>query len=250
MTETRVRPETVTPDMLDDLFWSHVDKNGPNGCWEWTGALNQSGYAQIRRWGFTWQVHRLTYEAHYGERPQQQVDHLCKNTRCCNPEHLEDVTPAENNRRSDSPSAKFARATHCIRGHEFPTESEPGKARICKPCRDAHYRRVWPKRYVPVEATGLVGGHGAHLVDGVWACKCGLTYGPGSRKFGYDSQRQHRADLLATGIPAKSNKRRWTKREVHECGTRWYFYPDLGEAGLWTCSGCGSVRGLVDGEDR
>jgi hypothetical protein len=45
-------------------------------------------------------AHRFYYEQHVGPIPEGlQLDHLCRNTRCVNPAHLEPVTGAENMRR-------------------------------------------------------------------------------------------------------------------------------------------------------
>ena len=45
-------------------------------------------------------VHRLSWAHHTGEIPDGlEVDHLCRNKACCNPDHLECVKPKENSRR-------------------------------------------------------------------------------------------------------------------------------------------------------
>ena len=41
------------------------------------------------------------------------LDHLCRNTICVNPDHLEIVTPRENVLRGFGPTAIKARQTHC-----------------------------------------------------------------------------------------------------------------------------------------
>lgn len=52
-----------------------------------------------------------------------QIDHLCRNHDCVNPEHLEVVTQAENMRRGIGATAINARKTHCKHGHEFTPEN-------------------------------------------------------------------------------------------------------------------------------
>lgn len=82
-----------------------------NGCWIWTGRQNSSGYGRAG-WGEGSRVayvHRITYhllvDAGAPVFPGRaagtaQVDHLCFTPACCNPDHLELVTPSENVRRS------------------------------------------------------------------------------------------------------------------------------------------------------
>lgn len=98
-----------------------------DGCWLWTGTLNHLGYgttsdASTGRKHVL--AHRLVYETMVGPIPEGlTLDHLCRVRRCVNPSHLEPCTLTENLRRGESPSARNARKTHCIRGHEFTIEN-------------------------------------------------------------------------------------------------------------------------------
>jgi hypothetical protein len=84
---------------------SFIDKlSDPNGCWLWTGAINQKGYGITKdNHRKTIVAHRLVYITLVGPIPiGLQLDHVkerCKNKHCVNPEHLEPVTGAENMRR-------------------------------------------------------------------------------------------------------------------------------------------------------
>lgn len=90
------------------------------GCWEWAGAShNAKGYGRFDADGRRYLAHRYSYEQSVGPIPAgSEVDHLCKNTRCVRPSHLEAVTSEEHDRRSDQGSYLRAR-THCPKGHPY-----------------------------------------------------------------------------------------------------------------------------------
>lgn len=97
----------------------------PLGCWEWQGAKHSRyghgmfGYNALGK-NTTRYVHVWLWENLVGPVPADlQLDHLCRNTRCCNPLHLEPVTARVNNLRGQSSAARNARKTKCIRGHEL-----------------------------------------------------------------------------------------------------------------------------------
>lgn len=74
-----------------------------HNCWVWLGKLNRNGYGFIVRQSRKLMVHRLAYTAKHGEIPPgYHVDHLCRVRHCCNPDHLEAVTPRENTLRGDA----------------------------------------------------------------------------------------------------------------------------------------------------
>jgi hypothetical protein len=64
--------------------------------------LNVEGYVRFPRTENgkrVWRAaHRVRFEAATGHTPEV-LDHLCRNRWCCNPEHLEAVSPAVNVRR-------------------------------------------------------------------------------------------------------------------------------------------------------
>ncbi len=69
-------------------------------CWIWQRGKNQKGYGRIHREGRKWLAHVWYYVQKHGPVPNGlQLDHLCKRRDCCNPAHLEPVTPSTNQRR-------------------------------------------------------------------------------------------------------------------------------------------------------
>lgn len=96
-----------------------------SGCWESTTCISERGYSfisvtispysQVRIYR-----HQISYFLHNGPLERgMQIDHLCRNKKCFNPDHLDQVLPRTNYLRGNGPSAINRRKTHCIRGHAF-----------------------------------------------------------------------------------------------------------------------------------
>lgn len=67
------------------------------GCWVWGGAKSPKGYGCVRYQGRVQRTHRVVYLLMVGSIPDGlELDHLCGNEPCCNPQHLEPVTGALN----------------------------------------------------------------------------------------------------------------------------------------------------------
>lgn len=116
----------------------------PNsGCWLWDAATagrgpkNQYGSVSVK--GFkTKKAHRIVYELLVGPIPEGLVtDHLCRNTICVNPSHIEPVTHKENTRRWG-----HGAETHCPRGHPYNEKNTYRDKRGTRNCRHCNRDRA------------------------------------------------------------------------------------------------------------
>lgn len=142
-------------DNKDLLRFLSKIKRTDTGCWEWTASKFSSGYgywciylpgaqrkAQV--------AHRAAYEHFVGSIPVGlDLDHLCRNRACVNPEHLEPVTRSENLLRSPLMGQQMRDKEVCVRGHPLVGENASLKSRkdghrVCKICareRQKGYRQ-------------------------------------------------------------------------------------------------------------
>jgi len=139
-------------------YWQHIRIFGaPAECWTWVGGTraNRDGqrYGQV-----SWKeqggrskneaTHRIAVRLRDGVFPSCGfwVDHLCRNTLCVNPLHLEVTTPKINSARGLGPTAANAAKTHCDNGHEFTKDNiyrhgGVGGGRRCKACHSRLLRK-------------------------------------------------------------------------------------------------------------
>jgi len=76
-----------------EVFWSRVNKNAPNGCWEWTGYRQKFGHGSLARVTPGQKpryilAHRYAWELLVGPIPSGAcLLHHCDNPPCVNPGH-------------------------------------------------------------------------------------------------------------------------------------------------------------------
>jgi len=74
-----------------------------DNCWEWTGCKDSGGYGQVGIKGKMKPAHVISYNYFKGSIPKGlELDHLCRNKACVNPDHLEPVTHQENVKRGNA----------------------------------------------------------------------------------------------------------------------------------------------------
>ncbi len=137
-------------EVSETLSWDGVP------CWIWTRSLNGSGYARIYVNRRLVRAHRFAYEYHIKNIPEGlDLDHLCRNRACVNPNHLEPVTRKVNlNRGSQVKGNPNAAKTHCKNGHPLsgdnlylvPGNTKSGVFRRCRACERVRQHAKYIKR--------------------------------------------------------------------------------------------------------
>ena len=128
-------------------FWDKIEyaDHVDDECWYWTAYKTKKGYGTFCVNYKILRAHRFSYLIHKGEIPEGFVlDHLCRNTSCVNPQHLEVVTHKENVQRGISFNGS---KTHCPQGHEYTEENtlkrqDHPNYRDCRTCnREGNLKR-------------------------------------------------------------------------------------------------------------
>lgn len=144
-------------------FKTHGDTSNPRldnlshyeamdyGCWIWKGNFYSNGYGKtsIEIHG-TRLAHRAFYIEHRGPVPDTlDLDHLCRNRECVNPDHVEPVTRAVNLVRGHDARDMCEAGLHDI---TLPGAVKPGTHQ-CVECWRIRYRKAG-KRYRAKKANG------------------------------------------------------------------------------------------------
>ena len=129
-------------EKLLDRHMSRVAE-GEEGCLVWTGSCRRAGrgpnfryYGQMWFDGRLWLAHRFFWIRHRGPVPKgKELDHICRNPRCVNLDHLRAVTHQENMK-----NRAVCDRTHCKCGGVLKVNGKGHK--FCSSCRDRR-EKVW-----------------------------------------------------------------------------------------------------------
>jgi len=116
--------------------WSIPEPN--SGCWLWVGSIgSKQPYGSFRKRGKRYYAHRVSYVAYKGQIAHGlEINHICKNKSCVNPDHLEAVTHTENMRWSLVKKV-------CVRGHDLDSENlytvTRSNGKVFHRCKKCHY---------------------------------------------------------------------------------------------------------------
>lgn len=134
-----------------ELFIAKTNPQGPisktmgTRCWLWTASQTSNGYGLFRlNQGTT--AHRAAWGLLRGSIPHAlDIDHLCRNRLCVNPDHLEPVTHSENLLRGDNKNPNgMGDRKECANGHPFAGANlfvRKDGSRGCRACRRSYQRR-------------------------------------------------------------------------------------------------------------
>ena len=139
-------------ERLPRRVWDHITVDQATGCWRWTGQH----IGRLREYGCLWWkgkhsqlIHRVVYSELVGPIPDGlQIDHVaargCRFKDCCNPAHLEPVTPRVNVLRGDTITAANAAKEACPAGHAYDAANtyswDQSGGRQCRACKRERMR--------------------------------------------------------------------------------------------------------------
>lgn len=138
-------------DIDENYFRERSVINPETGCWEWQLFRTATGYGKVGAGHSQYReqiAHRLAYRVLRADGAPivGEIDHLCRNRSCVNPDHLEDVPHQINMARAPLNDFILRRAhqENCVAGHpyaEFGRVSKGLKYCIaCKRVATARYR--------------------------------------------------------------------------------------------------------------
>lgn len=136
------RHATPRRDPLDRFHEKYIVTS--ESCWEWTGARNRDGYGWFLLDGRAIGAHVASWRLIRGDTPEgMELDHICRNRACVNPDHLDPVPHIENVRRGNTADVMNGTRDRCKRGHLFSEHMyiSPKGFRTCRECKRLAERR-------------------------------------------------------------------------------------------------------------
>lgn len=132
-----------------EKFLSKIILNKENECWNYKVYDKNYGYGIFRIGREAYKAHRVSFLIFNGDLVDGlMIDHICRNRRCCNPDHLRQVTKRINAlENNNGVSAENIKKTHCPKGHELKEGNivNHPKRRHCLICR-RKIAREWATR--------------------------------------------------------------------------------------------------------
>lgn len=137
---------------LDDILKPLIQLSANEaGCWRWLGKIDKkTGYGHKQSSSKTLLAHRWIYKIFKGHIPiATNIDHLCRNRWCVNPDHLEAVHQTINCRRgvgTKLDEASVRRIKHLLRsGIKWGERGKLAKQFGVSPglISDIKYGRAW-----------------------------------------------------------------------------------------------------------
>lgn len=203
-----------------ERFMSFVYHEPNTGCWLHAGS--PTGYKPRQYPGFQLngeykRAHRVSYEHFKGEIPNGLVvDHLCRQTFCVNPDHLEAVTHKENVRRGfivalrhlwiDQPPNANSLKTHCPKGHEYSGDNlwvNNSGRRECRVCMNAR-----KKAHSQAKRDAERLARGGPKPNGMVTYRAKFTTCPKGHEYSHHNGRQRVCKICNT-----ENQRRYRERK-------------------------------------
>lgn len=145
---SRVHDRPTAPDASSKIRFEKKFTIQANGCWQWHPVSKNNPYGQFCFAGRQYMAFMFSWWLYRGQlvkSPPLELDHLCLNKGCVNPDHLEPVTRSENCRRAPR---RFP--NHCPKGHKYTeanTRLDKKNHRYCRAC-ESDWRAIHrpPKR--------------------------------------------------------------------------------------------------------
>lgn len=101
-----IKTGTILKPIKEKLFSKVALPAAADECWNWIGSKSTKGYGILRSGTSKLSSYRVMFELYKGPiDPGSEIDHVCHNKGCVNPEHLRQVTTAQNQQNRRGPNS-------------------------------------------------------------------------------------------------------------------------------------------------